>query len=227
MSFLGCVSQLGAVKVRPLSVPASYTVPASLSSSTQSPPAHRDTLLTPTNQSGDGTMRVMQEIWKNIFLFLEVKNICTLTLFLDPLTNIVDLRTPTPEVTGRTWTTSSPVSTMPDSTIFSSSDKLSEFSTKSLNSSPTTSPTQEKKKLNANNLQALCIQTKVIHSIHQCTCLQWRDWLLHQSGFPVFCSTEEEVSTVDTALGTVPHSRRSQPPVHTLLDSLHWCICCH
>ena len=151
MSFLGCVSQLGAVKVRPLSVPASYTVPASLSSSTQSPPAHRDTLLTPTNQSGDGTMRVMQEIWKNIFLFLEVKNICTLTLFLDPLTNIVDLRTPTPEVTGRTWTTSSPVSTMPDSTIFSSSDKLSEFSTKSLNSSPTTSPTQEKKKLNANN----------------------------------------------------------------------------
>jgi len=55
------VSKLGEEKVNPLSVPASYGKSSSVTLSFQWSPSHRSTLSTPTNQSGLGTSRTIND----------------------------------------------------------------------------------------------------------------------------------------------------------------------
>ena len=60
---LGSVAQLGEVKVRPLSVPASMGETSILALSSHSPSWHRSRSSRPVNQSGEGTMAVMHDSW--------------------------------------------------------------------------------------------------------------------------------------------------------------------
>lgn len=60
----GMVSKLGEENVNPLSVPASYGKSSSDTFSFQWSPSHRSTLSTPTNQSGLGTIRTMNDSWR-------------------------------------------------------------------------------------------------------------------------------------------------------------------
>lgn len=60
----GIVSKLGEENVNPLSVPASYGKSSNGTYSFQWSPSHRSTLSTPTNQSGLGTIRTINDSWR-------------------------------------------------------------------------------------------------------------------------------------------------------------------